>query len=56
MNYLIVEQHHQNIQMRNQNIMLKQILANVSVNDPVHIPDVPDVASLENFLQIHYLT
>ena len=48
MNYLIVQQHNQNIQMRSQNLMLKQILANVGVNVPLHIPDVPDISSLTN--------
>ena len=48
MNYLIVQQHNQNIQMRSQNIMLKQIIASVGVNVPLHIPDVPDIASIKN--------
>ena len=34
--------------MRGQNLMLKQILANVGVNVPLHIPDVPDIAYLKN--------
>ena len=46
MNYLVVLQRHQNIQMRSQNLMLKQIRATVGFNVPLHIPDVPDFASL----------
>ena len=45
---MVLQQHHQNIQMRSQNLMLKQILDNVSVIVPLHIPDVPDIASLTN--------
>ena len=48
MNSLVVQQHHQNVQMRSHNIMLNQFLAAVGVNVPLHIPDVPDVASLIN--------
>ena len=47
-NYLVVQQHHQNIQMRGQNLMLKQILANVGVNVPLQIPYVPDISSCTN--------
>ena len=46
MNYLVVQQHHQNIQMRSQNLMLNKILANVGVNVPLHIPDVSDIEYL----------
>ena len=48
MNYLVVQQHHQIIQMRNQNIMLKQIVFSFGVNVPLHIPDVPYIASIKN--------
>ena len=48
MNYLVVQQHHQNIQMRSKNLMLKQILANVGFNVPLRIPDVCYIASLNN--------
>ena len=48
MKSLVVQKHHQNIQMRGQNFMLKQILANVGLNVHLHIPDVPDIASLTN--------
>ena len=48
MNYLDVQQHNQNIQICIQNLMLKQILATISDNVPLHIPDVPDIASLTN--------
>ena len=48
MNSLVVQHHHQNIQMRSQNLTLKQILANVGVNVPIHIPGVPDIALLTN--------
>ena len=48
MNYLVVQQHHQNIQMHGQNIMLMKILASANVNVPLQIPDVPDIASLKN--------
>ena len=36
--------------------MLKQKLASVSVNFSLHIPDVPDIESLTNILQVQYLT
>ena len=48
MNTLVTQQHHQNIQMRSQNIMLNKIIATVGVNLPLHIPDVPDISSLTN--------
>ena len=48
MNYLVVLQRHQNIQMRIQNLMLNQIRATVGVNVLLQIPDVPDFASLTN--------
>ena len=44
-NYLVVQQHHQNIQMRSQNLMLKQILATVGNNVPLQIPDVTNIQS-----------
>ena len=46
MNYLIVQQHHQNIQMQTQKLMSKKILATIGVNIPLHIPDVTDIAYL----------
>ena len=48
MNYLAIQQRHQNIQMRNQNVMLKQVLSSVGVNVSLHVTDVPDIASLTN--------
>ena len=48
MNYLIVQQHHQNVQIRSQNLVLKQILATAGVNVTIHIPDVPDFSSPTN--------
>ena len=48
MNSLDVQQHHQNIQIRSQNIMLKKIPATVGVNAPLQIPYVPDIASITN--------
>ena len=48
MNYLVVQQHHQNVQIHSQNLMLKQILATSGVNAPLHIPYVPDISSLTN--------
>ena len=48
MNYLVVQQHFQNIQICSQNIMLNQILAIVSVNVPLYILYVPYIASLTN--------
>ena len=52
MNYLVVQQHHQNVQIRSQDIMLKQILDTFIVNVTLHIPDVPDIASLTNISTI----
>ena len=49
MNSLVVQQHHQNVQIRSQNLMLRQILATVGVNVPLHIPDVPDIPYLQSF-------
>ena len=46
MNYMVVQQHHQNVQIRGQNIMLKQLLATAGVNVCLHIPDVPDISSV----------
>ena len=48
-NYLVVQQHHQNIQMRSQNLMLKKILANVGVNVHLHNPDVTNIAPFNFF-------
>ena len=46
MNSLVVQQHHQNVQIRSQNLMLKQLLATAGVNVSLHIPDVPDISSV----------
>ena len=46
MNYLVVQQHHQNVQIRIHNLMLKQLLATGDVNVSLHIPDVPYISSL----------
>ena len=46
MNSLVVQQHHQNVQIRSQNIVLKQFLATAGVNVSLHIPDVPDISSV----------
>ena len=46
MNSLVVQQHHQNVQIRSQNIMLKQLLATAGINVSLHIPDVPDISSV----------
>ena len=48
MNSLVVHQHHQKNQMCSHNLVLKQILATVGVNVPLHIPDIPDIESLTN--------
>ena len=46
MNYLVVQQHHQNFQIRSQNLMLKQLLATAGVNVSFQIPYVPDISSV----------
>ena len=46
MNYLVVHEHHQDIQMCSHNVMLKKILASAGVNIPIHNPDGPDIAYL----------
>ena len=46
MNYLVIQQHHQNVHICSQNLMLKQILATSGVNVSLHIPDVPDISSV----------
>ena len=43
MNDLVVQQHHQNVQICSHNLMLKQLLATSGVNVSIHIPDVPDI-------------
>ena len=48
MTSLVVQQHHQNIQICSQNIVLKQILAYAGFNVHLHIPCVPDIASFTN--------
>ena len=46
MNSLVVQQHHQNVQIRSQNLMLKHFLATAGVNVSLHIPDVPGISSV----------
>ena len=46
MNSLVVHQHHQNVQIRSHNLMLKELRATVGVNVSLHIPDVPDISSV----------
>ena len=46
MNSLVVQQYHQNVQIRSHNIMLKQLLATSGVNVSLQIPDVPDISSV----------
>ena len=46
MNSLVVQQHHQNVQICSHNLMLKQLLATSGVNVSLHIPDVPDISSV----------
>ena len=46
MNYLVVKQHYQNIQIHSHNILLKQILASAGVNVPLNIPNIPNIESL----------
>ena len=46
MNSLVVQQHHQKVQIRSQNLMLKQLLATDGVNVSLQIPDVPDISSV----------
>ena len=46
MNSLVVQQHHQNVQIRSPNLMLKQLLAIAGVGVSLHIPDVPDISSV----------
>ena len=45
---MVVHQHHQNIQIISQNIMLNQIISSVDINVPLHIQDVPDILSRTN--------
>ena len=49
MNSLVVQQHHQNFQIRSQNLILKQLLATAGVNVSLHIPDVPDISYVTDF-------
>ena len=53
MNSLVVHQHHQNIQMRSHNLMLKNILATVVVNALLYNPYVSDIAYLTNIHLIY---
>ena len=46
MNLLVVQQHHKNVQICSQNIMLKQLKVTVGVNISLHIPDVPAISSV----------
>ena len=46
MNSLVVQKHHQNVQIRSQNLTLKKLLATAGVNISLHIPDVPDISSV----------
>ena len=46
MNYLVVQQHNQNVQIFSQNLMLKQLLATAGVNVSLHVPDIPDISSV----------
>ena len=46
MNSMVVQQHHQEVQIRSQNLMLKQLLATSGVNVSLQIPDVPDISSV----------
>ena len=46
MNSLVVQQHHQNVQIHSQNLMLKQLLATAGVNVYLRIPYVPDISSV----------
>ena len=46
MNSLVVQQHHQNVQIRSQNLMVKQLLATAGVNVSLHIPDIPNISSV----------
>ena len=48
MNSLVVQQHHQNVQICSQNLMLKKILATAVVNFPLQIKDVPVISYLKN--------
>ena len=48
MNYMVVQQHHQNVQIRSKNLMLKQILVTSGVNVSLHIPDVTFIPYLIN--------
>ena len=52
MNSLVVQHHHQNVQIRSQNLMLKQLIATAGVNVSLHIPDVPDVSSVTDISTI----
>ena len=46
MNSLVVQQHHKNVQIRSQNLMLKQLLATAGANVSLYIPYVPDISSV----------
>ena len=46
MNFLVVQQHHQNVLISSQNLMLKQLLATAGVNVYLRIPDVTVISSI----------
>ena len=46
MNSVVVQQHHQKVQICSQNLMLKQLLSTAGVNLSLHIPDVSDISSV----------
>ena len=48
MNSLVLQQHHQNVKIRSQNVMLKQILATDGVNVPINIPYVTNIPLIKN--------
>ena len=41
-----IDQHQQNIQMRNHNLMLMEMLASTGFNVYLHILDIPDILSI----------
>ena len=48
MNFLVVQQHHKNVQIRSHNLTFKQILSTVGVNVPLQNTEDPDITSLTN--------
>ena len=53
---MVVQQHHQNIQICTNNLVLKQIIGYVGVNVHLHITYVPGIPYLKNNLQLQHLT